>query len=380
MKTNSDTTAKLYIGLDVHKEQTSVALAEPGAKGEIRSHGNCATSQIALERLIRRIAKARGCSLPEIHVCYEAGGCGMWIARMLLRLKVQCTVVAPSLIPSKAGDHVKTDKKDAIKLVRLLRAGELTAVHIPDETDEAIRDLCRARVDTLDDLRRCKVRLLAMLRRMGFNYSGKTHWTEAHKRYLRDLRLPLLAHRIIMEENIGQIDQLEARIERIENHMEMLCEEWSRKPVVHALMSLRGFARIASMMMVSEIGDFVRFTHPKQLMSYLGLTPGEYSSGGKQKQGAITKCGNSHLRWLMVECATHYRSEPRIGSALSIRQQGQPAWLKEISWKAQNRLYARFTKLRQRLMHHNKIKVSVARELTGVIWEIGVKMQSSFKP
>ncbi len=380
MKTNSDTTAKLYIGLDVHKEQTSVALAEPGAKGEIRSHGNCATSQIALERIIRRITKARGCALPEIHVCYEAGGCGMWIARMLLRLKVQCTVVAPSLIPSKAGDHVKTDKKDAIKLVRLLRAGELTAVHIPDETDEAIRDLCRARVDTLDDLRRCKVRLLAMLRRMGFNYSGKTHWTEAHKRYLRDLRLPLLAHRIIMEENIGQIDQLEARIERIENHMEMLCEEWSRKPVVHALMSLRGFARIASMMMVSEIGDFVRFTHPKQLMSYLGLTPGEYSSGGKQKQGAITKCGNSHLRWLMVECATHYRSEPRIGSALSIRQQGQPAWLKEISWKAQNRLYARFTKLRQRLMHHNKIKVSVARELTGVIWEIGVKMQSSFKP
>jgi transposase len=380
MKTNSDTTTKLYIGLDVHKEQTSVALAEPGAKGEIRSHGNCATSQIALERLIRRIAKARGCSLPEIHICYEAGGCGMWIARMLLRLKVQCTVVAPSLIPSKAGDHVKTDKKDAIKLVRLLRAGELTAVHIPDETDEAIRDLCRARVDTLDDLRRCKTRLLAMLRRMGFNYSGKTHWTDAHKRYLRDLRMPLLAHRIIMEENIGQIDQLEARIARLENHMEMLCEEWSRKPVVHALMSLRGFARIASMMMVSEIGDFVRFTHPKQLMSYLGLTPGEYSSGGKQKQGAITKCGNSHLRWLMVECATHYRSEPRIGSALSIRQQGQPAWLKEISWKAQNRLYARFSKLRQRLMHHNKIKVSVARELTGVIWEIGVKMQSSFKP
>ena len=173
MKTNSDTTAKLYIGLDVHKEKTAIALAEPGVRGETRSYGEVATTQIALERTIRKIAKARDVALPEVHICYEAGGCGMWIARMLVRLKVQCTVVAPSLIPTKAGDQVKTDKRDAIKLVRLLRAGELTAVHIPDETDEAIRDLCRARVDTLDDLRRARTRLLAMLRRLGFCYTGK---------------------------------------------------------------------------------------------------------------------------------------------------------------------------------------------------------------
>jgi transposase len=380
MKTNSDTTTKLYIGLDVHKEQTSIALAEPGSKGEIRSYGSVATSQIMLERVVRRIAKAHKIGLAELHVCYEAGGCGMWIARLFVRLKVPCTVVAPSLIPSKAGDQVKTDKKDAIKLARLLRAGELVSVHIPDETDEAIRDLCRARVDACDDLRRAKTRLLAMLRRLGFSYTGKSHWTDAHKRYLRDLKLPFKAHCLIMEELISQIDQLEARIARLETHMELMCADWGRKPVVDAMMALRGFRLIASMMVVSEIGDFVRFTHPKQLMSYLGLTPGEYSSGGKQNQSGITKCGNSHLRWLLVECATHYRPEPKISSALSLRQEGQPRWVKEISWKAQNRLYARFTKLRQRLMHHNKIKVSVARELTGVLWEIGVKMQASSKP
>jgi transposase len=376
MKPKSDTATKLYIGFDVHKEKTAIALAEPGAGGEIRSYGEVATTQIALERTIRKIAKSRGAALPEVHICYEAGGCGMWIARMLLRLKVQCTVVAPSLIPTKAGDQVKTDKRDAIKLVRLLRAGELTAVHVPDETDEAIRDLCRSRVDALDDKRRAKTRLLAMLRRLGFCYTGKTHWTEAHKRYLRGLKLPFACHGIILEELIGQIDQLEARIERIEKHMELMCAEWVQKPVVDAIMTLRGFRLIAAMMVVSEIGDFVRFTHPKQLMSYLGLTPGEYSSGGKRKQGAITKCGNSHLRWLLVECATHYKAVPRISSALSNRQEGQPGWLKELSWKAQNRLYQRFTTLRKRLMHHNKIKVSVARELTGVLWEIGVKMQT----
>jgi transposase len=155
-----------------------------------------------------------------------------------------------------------------------------------------------------------------------------------------------------------------------------MCAEWVKKPVVEAIMTLRGFRIIAAMTVVSEIGDFVRFTHPKQLMGYLGLTPGEYSTGGKRKQGSITKCGNSHMRWMLVECATHYQAQPRVSSALSMRQEGQPRWLKEISWKAQNRLHLRFTKLRQRLMHHNKIKVAVARELTGVLWEIGVKMQT----
>ncbi len=376
MKPKPDTTPALYIGLDVHKEKTSVATADPGSDGEVRLHGEVATTQVALDRLIRRIAKARGIPVSRLSVCYEAGGCGMWIARMLVKMKVPCTVIAPSLIPTKAGDHVKTDKKDAIKLARLHRAGELVSVFVPDETDEAVRDLCRARVDAIDDRRRAKTRLLAMLRRLGFNYTGKTTWNDAHKRYLRDLSLPFPAHRVILEELIGQIDQLDARIARYESHMEHLYADWRCKPIVDAVMGLKGFQMIAAMMIVSEVGDFVRFTHPKQLMSYLGLTPGEYSSGGKSNRTGITKCGNSHARWILVECATHYGKEPRIGANLSKRQENLEKWKREISWTAQNRLYLRFTSLRKRLMHHNKIKVAVARELCGVIWELGFKIQS----
>jgi transposase len=347
MKTNSDTTPALYIGLDVHKEKTSVAVADPDPKGEVRSHGEVATTQVALDRLIRRIAKNRDIPLSRIAVCYEAGGCGMWIARLLHKMKVPCTVIAPSLIPTKSGDHVKTDKKDAIKLARLHRAGELVSVFVPDETDEAVRDLCRARVDAIDDRRRAKTRLLATLRRLGFNYSGKTTWNDAHKRYLRDLSLPFPAHRVILEELIGQIDQLDARIARYESHMESLYADWRCKPIVDAVMGFKGFQMIAAMMIVSEVGDFVRFTHPKQLMSYLGLTPGEYSSGGKSKRTGITKCGNSHARWILVECATHYGKEPRVGAHLSTRQEGLSHWVREKSWSAQNRLYLRFTKARQ---------------------------------
>lgn len=365
-----------YIGLDVHKEQTSTATADPGPQGEVRHYGSTATSQIALERTLRRIAKNHGITLQEIHVCYEAGGCGMWIARRLHQLGVACTVVAPSLIPCKAGDRVKTDRRDAIKLVRLLRAGELTSVRVPDELDEAIRDLCRARVDAVDDLRRCKVRLLALLRRLGFNYSGKTHWTEAHQCYLRELRLPHASHRIILEECIGQINQLQERVCRIEQHMESVLADWGRRPLVEALMAFRGFQVIAAMMVISEVGDFLRFTHPRQLMSYLGVTPGERSSGSRQRQGSITKCGNSHARWILVECATHYRSDPKVSRQLSRRQQGQPRWVKELSWKAQNRLHRRFKTLRSRLLHHNKTKVAVARELIAFIWELGVRLQT----
>jgi transposase len=179
MKTNSDTTPALYIGLDVHKEKTSIAIADPGSKGEVRLHSEVATTQVALDRAIRRIAKSKNISVSQISICYEAGGCGMWIARMFMKMKAPCTVIAPSLIPTKSGDHVKTDKKDAIKLARLHRAGELVSVFVPDETDEAVRDLCRARVDAIDDRRRAKTRLLALLRRLGFNYSGKTTWTDA---------------------------------------------------------------------------------------------------------------------------------------------------------------------------------------------------------
>ncbi|GAA5483471.1 IS110 family transposase [Haloferula sargassicola] len=194
MKTNSDTTRTLYLGLDVHKEQTIIAILEASRDAEPRLYGSVTTSRHALERALRRIAKQQGRKLSDLHVCYEASGCGFWIARRLRQMGVRCEVIAPSLIPTRSGDRVKTDKRDAAKLARLLHANDLVAVPIPDELDEAIRDLCRARTDAVDDLRRAKTRLLALLRRLGYRYDGKTHWTQAHRNYLRGLKLPDAAH------------------------------------------------------------------------------------------------------------------------------------------------------------------------------------------
>jgi len=376
MKTNSDTTRALYLGLDVHKEQTVIAILESGRDAEPRQYGSVNTSQHALERAIRRIAKQQNRCLSDLHVCYEASGCGFWIARRLLQMGVRCDVIAPSLIPQRSGDRVKTDKRDAAKLAKMLRSNDLVAVHIPDSVDEAIRDLCRARTDAVDDLRRARTRLLAMLRRLGFRYDGKTHWTQSHQNYLRGLQLPDAAHNRVLEDNITTIDFHEERIARLEDEMLQLLEDWQRKPLVEALMAFKGFQLVAAMVTISEIGTFSRFEHPKKLMAFLGLVPSENSSGGSRHQGGISKCGNPHARWLLVEQATHYRVPPKISPQLSERQRKTPRWIKELSWKTQTRLSHRFAVLRKRQMHHNKIKVSIARELTGFVWELGTRFES----
>lgn len=376
MKPNSDAPRPLYLGLDVHKEQTVIAILESDRQAEPTHHGSVATSQHALERSIRRIAKSKGRKLSDLHVCYEASGCGFWIARRLLQMGVRCDVIAPSLIPTKSGDRVKTDKRDAAKLAKMLRSNDLVAVNIPDSVDEAIRDLCRARTDAIDDLRRAKTRLLAMLRRLGFNYSGKTHWTEGHKRYLRHLTLPDPAHNIVLEDNLATIDFHSERITKIEDAMLKLLEDWQRKPLVEALMAFKGFKLVAAMVTVSEIGTFSRFEHPKKLMAFLGLIPSEHSSGSRQKRGGISKCGNPHARWILVEQATHYRVPPKVSAQLSARQEGVARWIRELSWKTQTRLSHRFKMLRKRQLHHNKIKVSVARELCGFIWELGTRIEA----
>lgn len=376
MITNSDAPQTLYLGLDVHKEQTVIAILEGDREAEPRHYGSVSTSQHALERSIRRIAKSHRRSLSDLYVCYEASGCGFWIARRLLQMGVRCDVIAPSLIPTKSGDRVKTDKRDAAKLAKLLRSNDLVAVNIPDSVDEAIRDLCRARTDAIDDLRRAKTRLLAMLRRLGYNYSGKTHWTEAHKRYLRHLTLPDVAHNIVLEDNLATIDFHTGRITTIEDAMLTLLEDWQRKPLVEALMAFKGFKLVAAMVTVSEIGTFSRFEHPKKLMAFLGLIPSEHSSGSRQKRGGISKCGNPHARWILVEQATHYRVPPKVSAQLSARQEGAARWIRELSWKTQLRLSHRFKMLRKRQLHHNKIKVSVARELCAFIWELGTRIEA----
>lgn len=380
MNTNSSAPAKLYIGLDVHKAETVIAILESARDAEPRHYGAVGTSQHALERAIRRIAKKQQCELPEIHVCYEASGCGFWIARRLNQMGCRCEVIAPSLIPTRSGDRVKTDKRDAMKLAKSLRANDLVAVNVPDSTDEAIRDLCRARTDAVDDLRRAKTRLLALLRRLGYNYDGKTHWTEAHKRYLRHLTLPDAAHNRVLEDNLSTIDFHHERILRLEEAMLHLLEDWQRKHLVEAMMAFKGFKLVAAMVTVSEIGTFSRFEHPKKLMAFLGLVPTESSSGTSKRQGGISKCGNPHARWILIEQATHYRVPPKISAQLSKRQEDTPRWIKELSWATQTRLSHRFSALRKRQLHHNKIKVSVARELCAFLWELGTKIEAKQEP
>jgi transposase len=265
---------------------------------------------------------------------------------------------------------VKTDKRDAKKLARLFRAGELTEVHIPDQADEVIRDLCRARTDAKDAQTRARQRLTAFLLRNGHHYTGKTNWTDAHRRYLRELVLNDPIQKLILEEYLQSVDMSAARVEALEEHMRIRLESWSRLPLVKALQGLRGFQMVASMVIVSELGDLTRFDHPCQLMAYLGLVPSEDSSNEKRRQGPITKCGNSHARWMLVEVAHHYRMSPKVSKELTDRQAGLSAAVKELSWRAQRRLHHRYIKLRMRRLHENKITVAVARELAAFIWEL----------
>jgi len=366
----------LYLGLDVHKDSITIAIAEPTSKGEIRVFGTITNDVDRLEKALARIRKAHPGAILEI--AYEAGPCGFVIARRLKQLKISCLVAAPSLIPKKPGSPFKTDKRDACTIARLLRAGDLTGVYVPEPTDEAIRDLCRARTDAVDDHRRCRHRLKAFLLRHGYRYQGKANWSQPHMRYLRELVLPHPAMKAILEEYLQGIDDAHQRVQRIEESMLSLLQSWRLKPAVEALMAFRGFQLVASMITVSELGDIHRFEHPRQLMTYLGLVPTESSSGPHQRQGPISRCGNAHQRWLLTECAEHYAMAPKVSKELSRRQEGQPDSVRQLSWKAQNRLHLRFMKLLGRRLQRNKAKVAVARELCGFIWAL-LRSQDCYK-
>jgi transposase len=345
-----------YVGLDVHKERNEVAIAEGG--GEVRLYGSISNDLHALEKLVYKL-RADGVVL---HFVYEAGPCGFVIYRRLRQLGEDCVVVAPSLIPKKSGDHVKTDRRDAVMLARLHRAGELTGVHVPDERDEAIRDLVRARTDAVTDRRDNRHRLKAFLLRHGYKYSGTSSWTEAHLRYLRELVLAHAAHKVVLEEYLLAITQATERIQRLEAHLATLAASWRMKPVVDALQGLRGVQLLTAVALVAELGDLSRFAHPRQLMAYLGLVSREYSSGNNRRQGSITKAGNSHARWFIVEAAQHYRLAPR--------QEKLPARLKEISWNAQVRLHKKYWAMMLRGKRVQTVQVAVARELVGFIWAV----------
>jgi len=355
-----------FVGLDVHKESIAVAIAEGGRFGEVREYGTVGGELEALDKVLRAL-RAPGRTL---HVVYEAGPCGFTIFRHLTRLREDCAVVSPSMTPKRAGDRVKTDRRDAMTLARLHRAGELRPIYVPNESDEALRDLVRAREDGVEVTREAKQRLKAFVLRHGLRYRGRAGWTIPYRRWLAGLTMPEPAPQIALQEYLATVEEAEQRVTRLTEQLRHLVPGWRWAPVVDALQALRGVSFITATGLVAEIGDVRRFTRAPELMAYLGLVPSERSSGPATRRGRITKAGNPHARRLLAEAAWAYRSIPRIGRVMQQRQAHLPAAVRALAWKAQLRLCGRFRRLNARGKPRVVIATAIARELTGFVWAV----------
>ena len=355
-----------FVGLDAHAETTAIAVAESGCAAP-RFIGTVGAKFAELTKALGKLGKPG-----ELRVVYEAGPCGFALVRQLRQRGYHCEVVAPSKIPRKPGDRVKTDRRDALSLAGLARAAQLTFVTVPDEQDEAMRDLSRARVDAVRARLKARQQLKALLLRHDLRYTGKTSWTAAHERYLADkVSFAHRAQEIAFVEYRRAIGEAQARVALLTQAMSQQLEHWRMRPLVQALMTLRGVDELCATSLVAELGEMKRFAHPRDLMGYLGLVPSEYSSGQKRSFGAITKTGNSHARRLLIEAAWNYRYPARIGLKLQKRQEGQPTAIRDTAWRAQTRLTYRYRRLTARGLQHNKVCVAIARELVGFIWSIG---------
>ena len=354
------------VGLDTHKAKIAVAVAEPGRSGEVRFQGEIANQPEAVRRLIERLAGKHG----RLRVCYEAGPCGYGLHRQITALGHDCTVVAPSLIPRKPGDRVKTNRRDALTLARLHRAGELTPVWIPDPTHEAMRDLVRARTAAMEAVRRARQQLQGFLLRHGRVFAGRKTWSPAHRRWLAGLRFEPPAQQIVLQEQLDVIDEAERRRDRLEAQIRELVPGWSLAPVVTALRAMRGVAFLSAVVLAAEVGDFRRFANPRQLMAWLGLVPSEHSSGSKVERGGITKAGNGRARRVLVEGAWSYRFPARVTGPIQARLEGVPDGVRAIAWKAQLRLCARYRRLVAAGKNANLVTAAVAREMAAFAWAI----------
>jgi transposase len=360
-----------FVGLDVHKDSIAVAVAQAGRQAP-RFIGTVVPRLASLQKVLGAIGHAS-----RTLVVYEAGPCGYGLARRLTADGYSCEVVAPARIArSPIDQRIKTDRRDALLLARESRAGNLVPVVIPDERDEALRDLSRTREDALAARLRAHQQMKALLLRQGRCCPGRIAWSAAHERTLSQIRLPHPAQAIAFVEYRNSIKDAHERLERITEALRLQSSHWRMRPLVQALMCLRGFDFVAAVTFVAEIGDARRFAHPTGLMSYLGLVPSEFSSGKSRHQGSITKTGNKHARRILIEAAWTYCHSPRVGRSLEVRQQGQPKTVRDISWRAQLRLTKRFRHLRMgRKLPQNKVCVAIARELCGFIWDIARQVE-----
>jgi len=360
-----------FIGLDVHAETIAVAVAEPS--GEVRSLGVIPNRAESVGRLIRKLGKPG-----QLRVCYEAGPTGYVLYWQLSELGVKCEVVAPTLVPVKAGDRVKTDRRDAEKLARCYRAGDLTAVWVPDAAHEALRDLVRARLAAKRDQLRARHRLSKFLLRHGRRATeGVGAWTERYLEWVKTLHFEHAAQQMTLQDYLHEVEHAGERIVRLERSIDTAIETLPVKmrAVIEALQSLRGIAQISAVSIMAEIGELSRFEHPRQLMGYSGAVSREHSSGERINRGPISKAGNAHLRRIAVEAAWAYRHRPAVGKTLAVRQRRSSAAVTALAWKAQNRLHQRYTRLMARGKCKQQVVTAVGRELLGFIWAIGVHVE-----
>lgn len=364
-----------FLGLDVHAETIAVAVAE--ADGEVRSLGTIANRAESVRKLVKKLG-----AVDQLRACYEAGPTGYVLYWQLTELGVECAVIAPTLVPMKAGDRVKTDRRDAGKLARCHRAGDLTAVWVPDEGSEALRDLVRAREAAKQDQLRARHRLSKFLLRTGQRPApGVKAWTLGYMAWVRQLRFKQAAQESTRLDYLHEVEHMAERVKRLEQAITEAVKLASPEvqEVVKDLQALRGIAQISAVTIAAELGNISRFDTPRQLMGYSGTVPSENSSGKRQQRGSITKTGNAHLRRIAIEAAWSYRLRPGIGPALRKRQEGVPEEIKEIAWKAQIRLSRRYARLAAAGKDQRKIITAVGRELLGFIWAIGIKAEAAGK-
>ena len=358
--------SEAFIGIDTAKLRNAIAVAEAGRKGELRYLGEVDTGEAATRKLVAGLAA----KYSKLTFCYEAGPTGYGLHRLIESLGHTCMVAAPSLIPKKAGERVKTNRRDAVGLARLLRAGELTAVWVPDGRHEAMRELTRARGAARADLTRKRQQVSSMLLRLGRHYPGIKTWNARHRSWLANLKLDHPEQRFVLEEMLQAERQASERVGRLEQAIREALADWSLAPIVPALMAMRGIDLIAASTILAEIGELSRFHNPRQLMAYLGLVPSERSTGESVRRGSITKAGNGRARRVLVEAAWAYRHPPRVGVEKQLLVAAAPRPAREIAWKAQVRLCKRFRMLSRRGKKSTVVATAIARELAAFIWAI----------